>query len=82
MTDSSTVRPFLLRRRCGLLRLFFDAVDILALVVLRSHHRLPLLGDKWVMVFGSHLWFIWSHRCPFQRGTHDSSKSCGVTPQN
>jgi hypothetical protein len=26
--------------------------------------------------------FIWNHRHPFQRGTHDPSKSCGVALQN
>jgi hypothetical protein len=49
MTDSSTIHSLLLRRRHGLLRLLFGAVDILALVVHGSHHRLSLLGDKWLM---------------------------------
>jgi hypothetical protein len=42
------VRPLLLRCH-GLLHLLFDVVDKLVLVVLGSHHRLPLLGDQWVM---------------------------------
>jgi hypothetical protein len=49
MTDSSTVRPLLLRRRHGLLHLLFNAVGILALVVLGRHRRLPLLSGWWVM---------------------------------
>jgi hypothetical protein len=46
MTDSSTVRPLLLQRCRGFLRLLFGAVSILAHVALGRHCRLPLLGDK------------------------------------
>jgi hypothetical protein len=50
-----TVHPLLLRWHHGLLCLLFGVVGILALVVLGSHHRLPLLGDQWVMASCRHL---------------------------
>jgi hypothetical protein len=69
----------LLLRRC-LLHLLFDAIDILVLVVLGRHCRLPLLGDRWVMASWkpSLVYMELSMSIPKRRTQRFSEEACHI----